>query len=115
MGLRRCSGTGFNHEPTARLLKDRVVEHFGAGMLVDKPREGMGAEDFAYFVEAELNVKGVYFLVGGTPAEKVDSAPSHHAPFFEIEPEPSIKSGVEAMVVGAMTLMAKRVVRGTNQ
>ena len=25
MGLRRCSGTGFNHEPTARLLKDRVM------------------------------------------------------------------------------------------
>ena len=114
MGLRRCSGMGFNHEPTARLLKDRFVEHFGADMLVEKPREGMGAGDFAYSVEAELSVKGVYFLVGGTPAAKVDSAPSHHSPFFETEPEPSVKSGVEAMVVGAMTLMAKRV-NGTNR
>ena len=70
-----------------------------------KPREAMGADDFAFFIEPELNVKGVYFIVGGTADEKVDSAPSHHSPFFKIEPEPSIKSGAEAMVVGAMTLM----------
>lgn len=96
-----------NHEPTARLLKNTFIGHFGEARLVEKPREGMGAEDFAYFVEPELNVKGVYFLVGGTPAEQVGSAPSHHSPFFAIEPEPSIKSGIEAMVIGAMTLMAK--------
>jgi hippurate hydrolase len=94
-----------NDETTARLLKETFIEHFGEDMLSERPREGMGAEDFAYFVQPELNVKGVYFLVGGTPAEEVDKAPSHHSPFFKIEPELSIKSGVEAMVVGAMTLM----------
>jgi hippurate hydrolase len=67
----------------------------------------MGAEDFAYFVTPELGVKGVYFGVGGTPEAEVATAPSHHSPVFKIEPEPAIKSGVEAMVVGAMTLLRR--------
>jgi hypothetical protein len=36
----------------------------------------------------------------------VENAPSHHSPFFVIEPEPSIKSGVEATVVSAIELMS---------
>jgi hypothetical protein len=32
----------------------------------------------------------------------------NHSPLFKIAPEPAIKSGVEAMVVGAMTLLARR-------
>lgn len=94
-----------NDEPTARMIKELFTEHFGEEMMFEEPREGMGAEDFAYFVEPELGVKGVYFGIGGTPREDIDTAPSHHSPFFWIEPEPSIKSGVEAMVVGAMALM----------
>jgi len=74
-------------------------------MMHEEPREGMGAEDFAYFVEPELGVKGAYFSVAGTNREDIDSAPSHHSPLFWVEPEPSIKSGVEAMVLGAMFLM----------
>lgn len=95
-----------NDEPTARLIKESFREHFGEEVLFEKPREGMGAEDFAYFVEPELNVKGVYFVVGGTPEAEIETAPSHHSPFFKVEPEPSIKVGVEAMVVGAMALMS---------
>ena len=67
----------------------------------------MGAEDFAYFVTPEHGVKGVYFSVGGTPADEVEDAPSHHSPFFKVQPEPSIKLGTEAMVVAALDLMAK--------
>jgi hippurate hydrolase len=94
-----------NDEPTARLIKESFRVHFGDDILFEKPREGMGAEDFAYFVEPELNVKGVYFVIGGTPEAEIETAPSHHSPFFKVEPEPSIKVGVEARVVGAMSLM----------
>jgi len=94
-----------NDEETARKIKETFTAHFGDEMMFEEPREGMGAEDFAYFVEPELGVKGVYFDVGGTNREDIDDAPSHHSPLFWIEPEPSIKSGVEAMVVGAMALM----------
>ena len=91
---------------------ERVVAAVTAGMGNEfvqlTPRTGMGAEDFAYFVQPELGVKGVYFAVGGTPKNEVDSAPSHHSPYFVIEPEPSIKSGVEATVLSAIELMRKQ-------
>ncbi len=96
-----------NDAETARTIKAAFLDNFGAETLYDKPRQGMGAEDFAYFVTPELGVKGVYFAVGGTPEKDLARAASHHSPFFKIEPEPAITVGTEAMVVGAMTLMAK--------
>jgi len=93
-----------NDRPTAELIRAAFTDQLGEGVLIDKLREGMGAEDFAYFVTPESGVKGVYFNVGGTPAKKIDGAPSHHSPFFKIEPEPAIKLGTEAMVVAATTL-----------
>jgi hippurate hydrolase len=96
-----------NDEATAQRIKAAFLEHFDDGVVIEKPRDGMGAEDFAYFVAPGLGVKGVYFNVGGTPEAEVDSAPSHHSPFFKVEPEPSVKAGVEAMVVGAMALMPR--------
>ncbi|MBB5517502.1 amidohydrolase [Amphiplicatus metriothermophilus] len=96
-----------NDAETAARIKAAFLDHFGEDMIFEEPREGMGAEDFAYFVAPETGVKGVYFMVGGTKEKELDAAASHHSPLFRIEPEPSIMSGVEAMVVGAMTLMAK--------
>jgi hippurate hydrolase len=75
--------------------------------VIETPPDGMGAEDFAYFVAPDTGVKGVYFSVGGTPAEQLAGAPTHHSPLFKIEPEPAVRTGVEAMVVGAMSLMPK--------
>lgn len=97
-----------NDKALAERLRSRFAAYFGAEKLVEMPPEGMGAEDFAYFVAPETGVKGVYFSVGGTPEAAVKTAPGHHSSIFKVEPEPSIRTGTEAMVVGAMTLMAKR-------
>ncbi len=97
-----------NDDNTAAKIRAALTKQMGEEYMTSRPREGMGAEDFAYFVESEHAVKGVYFAVGGTPKEEVDSAPSHHSPLFKIDPEPSIRSGVEAMVVGAMELMPRQ-------
>jgi len=94
-----------NDTPTAQRLRDVFAAHLPEDTLYEQPRQGMGAEDFAYFVTPELGVKGVYFSVGGTPADEVDDAPSHHSPFFKIKPESSIKLGTEAMVIAAMELL----------
>ena len=94
-----------NDRATAERVRAAFTEDFGDDVLWEKPREGMGAEDFAYFVTPESGVKGVYFNVGGTPAKDVADAPSHHSPLFKIEPEPAIKVGTEAMVVAAMMLL----------
>jgi hippurate hydrolase len=93
-----------NDTDTASRVLAAVSQQMGDEYLYDKPREGMGAEDFAYLVEPGLGVKGVYFAVGGTPEDELETAPSHHSPFFKVQPEPSIKSGVEATVISALTL-----------
>jgi len=87
-----------------RRLRSAFTEKLGENVLLDEPRKGMGAEDFAYFVDPKHGVKGVYFAVGGTLPKDLDGAASHHSPFFKVEPEPSIKLGTEAMVIGALTL-----------
>lgn len=94
-----------NDRQTAERVLTAVSREMGAEYLVSIPRDGMGAEDFSYFVQPGLGVKGVYFSVGGTPEDKMDEAPPHHSPFFKVEPEPSVKSGVEATVIAAMELM----------
>jgi len=94
-----------NDTETAGRVLSAVSEQMGEAYLYESPREGMGAEDFAYFVQPELGVKGVYFAVGGTPQSDLGTQSSHHSPFFKIEPEPSIKSGIEATVIAAMTLL----------
>lgn len=99
-------------------LADRVraafIRAMGSGAVHDAPREGMGAEDFAYFVSTKERVPGAYFRVGGTPQAVIDAAdaggppvPSHHSPIFRIEPRPSVTKGVEGMVVAVMDLLGK--------
>jgi len=96
-----------NDTETARRVFAAVSGQMGEDMLYDLPREGMGAEDFAYLVQPELGVKGVYFAVGGTPEDQLGSQASHHSPFFKVEPGPSIRSGVEASVIAAMALFGE--------
>ncbi|MEO1706148.1 MAG: amidohydrolase [Pseudomonadota bacterium] len=96
-----------NDRNLAIRLRAVVTDKMGDDILLDKPRQGMGAEDFAYFVTPETGVKGVYFSVGGTPADEVADAPSHHSPLFKIDPEPAITLGTEAMVLATLELMKK--------
>ena len=93
-----------NDVETAAFVKAVLTEQFGADDLINPPPEGMGAEDFSYFVTPESGVKGVYFNVGGTPEKDVAAAPSHHSPFFKIEAAPAIKVGTEAMTTAAIAL-----------
>lgn len=104
-----------NDPDTARRLKAVLLAGLGADRVTDMPRDNMGAEDFAFFVAPDTGVKGVYFQVGGTPPadfarEKAGGAPvpSHHSPLFKISPEPTIKTGVAAMVLAVYDLLPKR-------
>ena len=96
-----------NDPPTAARVKTAIERALGANRMSNKQREGMGAEDFAYFVAPETGVKGVYFNVGGTPERDLAAAASHHSPLFKIAPEPAIRTGVEAMTVAALELLGK--------
>ncbi len=92
-----------NDAETVSIVRGALEADMG-DHLVGVPREGMGAEDFAYLMAPETGVKGVYFSVGGSVEEDVSKAPSHHSPEFNVLPEPSITTGTEAMVRGAIAL-----------
>jgi hippurate hydrolase len=51
-------------------------------------------------------------MVGGTPQAEIDAeeaggpaVPSHHSPFFRIDPRPSVTAGVHAMTVAVLELL----------
>ena len=97
-----------NDEATAAQIQSAMRAHFGDARVPAHKRDGMGAEDFAFFGAPEHGVKAVYFFVGGTPEAELAGVAAHHSPLFKIAPEPAVTAGVEAMVVGAMSLLAER-------
>ncbi len=113
---------GFESTPTTSNdpeLVERIravfLEAFGEAGMFEDVRQGMGAEDFAYFVQTPEAVPGAYFSVGGTLQAELDAeeqggppVPSHHSPFFRIEPEPAVTTGVEAMTRAVLELLPAR-------
>jgi amidohydrolase len=97
-----------NHGETALRVRGAIAAAMGEARLIEESRDGMGAEDFAYYVTPESGVRGVYFNVGGTAPEQVGHVAGHHSPLFRILPEPSVTAGVEAMTVAALALMPRR-------
>jgi len=97
-----------NDEATAMTIESAFRAHFGDARVPAHERDGMGAEDFAFYGAPEHSVKAVYFFVGGTPEAELATVAAHHSPLFKIAPEPSVTTAVEAFVVGAMSLMPKR-------
>ncbi len=107
--------TTLNDPALVERIRAAFVRELGEDALYDKDREGMGAEDFAYFVQTEHRVPGAYFSVGGTPQAEIDAeeaggpaVPSHHSPFFRVEPEPSVVTGIHAMTVAVLELLGGR-------
>jgi len=103
-----------NDPDLAARVRGAFVREMGPDAVGEDVRDGMGAEDFAYFVQTDDKVPGVYFRVGGTAQADLDAeaaggpaVPSHHSPFFKIEPEPSVTTGVEAMSVAVLELLGK--------
>jgi hippurate hydrolase len=105
----------FNDPVLADRIKAAFVRDLGPDALFEEEREGMGAEDFAYFVMTDDKVPGAYFVVGGTAQTELDAqeaggppVPSHHSPFFKVEPEPSVTMGTQAMTVAVLELLGNK-------
>lgn len=104
--------TTINDGALARRLNAVMVETLGKDGFEPFVQDGMGAEDFAYFVEKQYGVPGYYFAVGGTPQAAFDAekaggppVPGHHSPLFRIDPEPSVTTGTVAMTAAVLELM----------
>ncbi len=96
-------------------IRGALASHFGADRFVTSEREGMGAEDFAYFLSVDPPIPGTYFRIGGTPKAAFDAAaaggpavPGHHSPLFKIEPRAAISNGVEAMTIAVLELLTPK-------
>jgi hippurate hydrolase len=101
-----------NDPALARRLNGVMARTFGADAVIPYRQDGMGGEDFAYFVEAQHGIPGYYFSVGGTPQSAFDAAkaggppvPSHHSPLFKIDPESSVVTGTIAMTAATLDLL----------
>jgi len=100
-----------NDANLARRLKMAWSEALGDDALYEEPLSGMGAEDFPIFT-ADPHITSVYWGIGGTSQADLDAeeaggpmVASHHSPLFKIEPEPSVRAGVESTVVALLELM----------
>jgi hippurate hydrolase len=98
-----------NDAALARRVRAAMEKGMGADAFVQWAQTNMGAEDFPDLVNIDPPIPSVYFEVGGTPPEKIASGnwAEHHSPLFVIDPEASIKAGVEAMTLAALELLGK--------
>lgn len=101
----------YNDVALAKRLNGVMKRDLGEDSFLEFRQQGMGAEDFSYFVAEDMGVPGYYFAVGGTPQEAFDSAenggpavPSHHSPLFKVTPRPSVTLGTRAMIAAVLDL-----------
>ena len=101
-----------NDGALARRLNAAIGDALGKDVVVPFRQTNMGAEDFAFFVDQQYNIPGYYFAVGGTKPEWIAAAKNggtpvagHHSPLFKIDPEPSVRLGVEAMTAAVLVLL----------
>jgi hippurate hydrolase len=103
------SPTTTNDAALARRVRAAMTAGMDAEALVEWYQSDMGAEDFPELVNVQPPIPSVYFEVGGTPPELLASGAwaEHHSPLFRIDPERSIRAGVEAMTLAALELLGK--------
>jgi amidohydrolase len=101
-----------NDAALARRLNGAIAKALGPDVVVPFRQTSMGAEDFAFFVDPKFKIPGYYFGVGGTAPEWIEAAKNggkpvagHHSPLFRIDPEPSVRLGIEAMTAAVLDLL----------
>ena len=107
--------TTINNGDLARRMNASLARTLGPGVVVPFEQRNMGAEDFTYYVAPETGVKGYFFAVGGTPQARFDAEKAggariagHHSPLFQIDPEASVRLGIEATTQAVMELLGKK-------
>lgn len=105
---------GVNDAGASQRLVNAFREYFPADRVrLTGPTSA--SEDFGSF-GAEWHVPSVFWFVGGTDpslyakaeaAGEVNKIPSNHSPFFAPVMHPTLETGVETMVIGAMAWLGR--------
>jgi hippurate hydrolase len=97
---------------TARLV-GVFQQWFGETNVLEQP-PSMGGEDFAEYGRTDPKVPICMFSIGGVKRDVFDAAKregkqliSLHSPFWSPDPEPTIKTGINAMTAAVLELMKK--------
>ncbi|MBO9708556.1 MAG: amidohydrolase [Caulobacter sp.] len=95
-------------------LTERTAAVFKAAFgknAIAIPAPGSASEDYSEFIIG--GVPSVYFSIGGYDPKVMEEAqksgkplPVNHSPFFAPVPEPSIRTGVEAMTLAVMNVLS---------
>ncbi len=105
---------GQNDAQASKRLGDAFREHFPSDR-VTQVGPSSASEDFGSF-GTEWGVPAVFWFVGGTDPAKyaqakeageVNKIPSNHSPYFAPVLYPTLETGVETMVVGALTWLGQ--------
>ncbi|NVB81821.1 MAG: amidohydrolase [Kofleriaceae bacterium] len=103
-----------NDPRATQRLVDAFRGYFSAGRLTQTAPTS-ASEDFGSF-GAAWHVPSVFWFVGGTDpdtyakakaAGEVNKLPSNHSPYFAPVLHPTLETGVQTMVVGALAWLAK--------
>lgn len=104
-----CPVTTNDEAATARVAES-MTEVLGSGRVWESPRPGTGSEDFGY-LGAAVGVPSVFWFLGGAdpelfsgggdPVRIVESLPSNHSPDYAPVIEPTLSTGVAALVAAA--------------
>jgi amidohydrolase len=95
----------------------RMAEIFTARFGADKVQKlppVMGGEDFSEYYLANKNMESTIFWLGALNAEfykkamaNGDALPSLHSPFWAPDADPTLRTGVEALVIAALDVLKK--------
>ena len=119
--VERFQGSGVTHnDPTS--TSDVAAAHlayFGEEYVIHLPDPSPSTEDFCRFglPEDPQPIPYVFWFVGATPHdvweaapgdtpyEKMGNVPSNHSPFFSPAREPTLRAGLAAMTVAALSYL----------
>ncbi len=100
----------FNNEEMTGRVMDAIRDELGAERVYERV-PSMGGEDFSHYGRTG-DIPTLIFWTGGNDPKAMKAAregkapppPGNHSPFFAPVPEPTLKTGVHAMTIGALEL-----------
>lgn len=102
----------YNDPALTERVMAAISESVGAERVYVRP-PSMGGEDFSQFARTPEEIPTVIFWTGGNDPDAMQAAregkasapPANHSPNFAPLPEPTLKTGVQAMTAGALELL----------
>lgn len=102
----------YNDPELTERVMGAIRSSLGAERVYERP-PSMGGEDFSLYGRTPEDVPTLIFWTGGNDPKAMRAArdgrapapPANHSPFFAPIPEPTLKTGVHAMTVGALELL----------